>query len=372
MTMQSVIGGAILPHLRPAAVAQAFQTFTVDANGEKLAFVIPCTKTGNFKKIRFYVNVLTTSGDLDVRIETIDLTTGDPTGTLVNANLTATVTVSAVGEVEAVFTTAAQVTIGTVIAIVMQRTTGTFAGSIAANATWGTGNTVLAFGYTDQFLVAWLKDDLAPNICIEYDDATRMVSPFFLYMSAAVTTDTWNDTTAGGDRIGMRFKVPFKARLSGVGMNIDNDGDMEVLVYDTDGATIIASTTVLDAQARESAAVHPLTFIPFTSPPTLTPGSFYRVVIHPTTATSCVMTSHNVVTAADLDCAAGGQDFHYTKNGTASAPTQESDWTQTLTRQPPMWLFFDQLSDDAGGGGGSAADSRYYVNRGPWPGAPYS
>jgi hypothetical protein len=224
----------------------------------------------------------------------------------------------------------------------------------------------------DDFIAVWVKDDLAPNICIEYDDATRMVSPFFLYMSAAVTTDTWNDTTAGGDRIGMRLKVPFKARLSGVGMAIDNDGDIEVLVYDTDGATIIASTSVLDAQSRESAAVHPLTFLPFTTPVTLTPGSFYRVVVHPTTATNVVMVSHNVVTAADLNCSPGGEDFHYTKNETASAPTQESDWTQTLTRQPPMWLFFDQLSDDAGGGGAAAAYSRYYVNRESGPGAPYS
>jgi hypothetical protein len=358
MTMQNVIGGVILPHPRPSMSAEAFQVTTVDADGEKAAMIVPCTKTGNFKKIRWAGGAVTTSGDLEVRVETVSLTDGNPTGTLVDANLTVTVTVTTTTEQEAVFATAAQVTAGTLIAIVIQRNAGSsFAGNVTyANNAWGAGNTLLGFTYVAANIAgAWTKDDLAPNICIEYDDGTRMVTPFFHYMSAPVTSDAWNDTTAGGDRIGLRFKPPFKCRLFGMGCVIDNDGDFEALLYDTDGATILASTSVLDAQQRESAgSVGSISFLPFTTSVVLTAGSFYRVVIHPTTATNCTMVSSNVVTAADLDCQSGGQDFHYTKNGTASAPTQEADWTQTLTRRPPIWLFFDQLDDGAGGSVGNS------------------
>src|SRR3990172_7441976 len=121
---------------------------TVDANTEAGAAIFQISKSGNIKKAYFAVTTLTASGDVEVRLETVSGTNGNPTGTLYHANATVTITVSATGEQTATFATAFAVTQGDVVALVVIRNSGTFNGVLGlGNNWWNTGNTALEFGY---------------------------------------------------------------------------------------------------------------------------------------------------------------------------------------------------------------------------------
>ena len=63
----------------------------MDANGEKVANVFVATKTGNISKIYVRFGTVTTPQDVDIRVESVDLTTGSPSGNLLAANTNGTI-----------------------------------------------------------------------------------------------------------------------------------------------------------------------------------------------------------------------------------------------------------------------------------------
>jgi hypothetical protein len=61
----------------------------IDAAGEKAGWVLRAPKTGNIRKVGFGLYTVTTGATMDVRIETVDMSTGFPTGTLWGTNTNA-------------------------------------------------------------------------------------------------------------------------------------------------------------------------------------------------------------------------------------------------------------------------------------------
>jgi hypothetical protein len=75
---------------------------------------------------------------------------------------------------------------------------------------------------------------------------------------------------------------------------------------------------------------------------------YYRIVIKPTTGTNVTIYDYDVETAAIMDAAPGGQDFHYTSANTVT-PSGEGDWTNTVTKRPFLNIIIDGLHDGLGG-----------------------
>lgn len=72
------IQGVYLPEV---AMFGAYGSYLLDADGEKLAFVLPAPKTGNLAQVGFRTMIVTTGDTLKVSFQGVDEATGDPDGT---------------------------------------------------------------------------------------------------------------------------------------------------------------------------------------------------------------------------------------------------------------------------------------------------
>ena len=98
MTLQQLLQPIAVPS-RPQGTASNgnaafFAVGVIDANDEKVAFVVLLQKAGDISTVHFRTGTVTTGDDVLVRLETVDQTTGNPTGTLWGTTTSATVTVA--------------------------------------------------------------------------------------------------------------------------------------------------------------------------------------------------------------------------------------------------------------------------------------
>src|SRR5215203_3688130 len=88
----------------------------------RAAFIFPAPKSGNIASVVWRTATVTTGGNLEMRLETVDTITGDPTGTLVSANANITPVAILATDDNLIFTTTVTtpgtVTQGQLIAIV--------------------------------------------------------------------------------------------------------------------------------------------------------------------------------------------------------------------------------------------------------------
>src|SRR5688572_2287311 len=96
MALQSLHGGGFFyPRMIGATGAVApVVSLTLDASGEKIGWVLQAAATGAIDAIWFRTGTVTTGDTVDVRIETVDPSTGLPTGTLWSANTNVSVVIA--------------------------------------------------------------------------------------------------------------------------------------------------------------------------------------------------------------------------------------------------------------------------------------
>jgi hypothetical protein len=309
-------------------------------------------KAGNVHKLDFRTNTVTTGATIEVRLETVDATTGLPTGTLFGTNTNNASVVIAGADDSTWFAVAltadAAVTLGDVVAIVFKNPSSSF-GNMEVGAY--TADSQSSSGYVVSQAAAKVTA-VNPLAALEYDDGTYSYIPG-VWPVETFTTVSFNNTSTP-DEIGLRFSIPFPARIAGAWFWMDGDsGPFSVHLYGSDGATNLFTAVAIDNdQISQASTTGGIMFVKF-SPQTLTASTNYRLVLEPTSATNISLFTFDVDTtvgAALLDAYPGGDEFHYT---TAKNPAAEGDWTQTLTRRPFIGLLFDQVSNTTGGGGGS-------------------
>jgi hypothetical protein len=192
--------------------------------------------------------------------------------------------------------------------------------------------------------VSWTAQLRNPILALEYDDGSYSYIPFvFPHIPGLVNVNN----TSTPDEIGLRFKLPFPARLSGCWLNLDADGDYNINVYDSDGATKICGTPLAIDKDLRLGTSGGFVWHRFTSTANLVKDTYYRIVFEPSSATNIQLYYFDFPSASAMDQTEGGQEFHYTA---AKDPDAEGDWTQTLTRRPHMGLYMDAFDDGVGGG----------------------
>lgn len=336
MALQTIKGGIFLPSPPPDVdgTAPSLVSMLLDAAGEKAAFIVLAPKTGTISKVIFRTGTVTTSGDADVRLETVSAANGDPTGTLFGTDTNVTVTLNASATFfTATLTAGAAVTKGDLFAVVIANTTGNY-NIVRSN------NDELDFPYTDLFTTVWTKDDKQPVVAFEYSDASYEPIHGVLGVFSPVTT-TFNSSSSPDER-GTFFQLPFPVRVTGAWVWLDLDFDATIKLYDSDGSTVLLSRT-LDPQEAFGAAPG-LHFFSFSSTAVLNANTNYRITVVPTTTSSIAVYHFDVPTVASLDAMQLGQNWHLTTRTDAGA------WTQTTTARPYMGIIADQF--DAGGAAG--------------------
>jgi hypothetical protein len=325
--------------------APTFASFTIDAASEKVAAVVPGGFFGqSIRKILWRTGTVTTGDTVDVRVETVDNTTGNPTGTLVGTNTNASQVV-ANGDDDTMFTTTltadADVSALDYFAVVIANGGG---GGNMAIAVYGDDTNTLP--YSDHFTASWAKNSLAPIVGFELVDGSYVYVPG-CWPIQTITTDTFNNGSTP-DVYANRITITTPCKVSGFWTWFNNASvsDCAVKLYDTDGVTVLASTT-LDATNTISTSL--ISVRRFNSEVTLAAGDYW-LGLEPTSTNNISAYDFTVPSAAAMNSFQGGTAIQLS---TAKNPSGTGSWTTTSTRRLFIGLLFSAFDDGAGGGGGA-------------------
>lgn len=321
----------------------AFTNMTTDASGEKWAVVMQAPKTGSIRKIHVRTGGVVTPTDVDFRLETVDLTNGQPTGTLFGANTNVTVAsasiVSNTWIASGALTADAVVTKGDLLAVVIAPT-GT------PNIVWVSLNNHdphQYYPYTRLFTASWqaISSD-TPIVALEYSDGSFAFTPHTAPISTINTRALNTGTTP--DEGALKFTTTGSVRVVGAWTGMDTDGNYDLVLYDTDGTTVLTSISVDKDLRRTFHGPHHLLF---PTPVTLAANSTYYLSVKPTTATTTNLVTYTV-NATGLLTAMNGVTWHYATRTDAGA------WSATTTEVPLLGLIVDGIDDGTGSGSGGS------------------
>lgn len=317
----------------------SFAGLTLDAATEKAATILQAPKAGTILKVGWRSATFTSSGNADVRLETRDAATGDPSGTLLATNTNATQAVAAANTwMTTTLTAGATVTKGQIFAVVIAYSSGNWQVALADSVILSAN-----YPYGDHFTGAWAKQGTTMAMALEYSDGS------YAFIPGVLPTTTYGatriDTGTTPDEIGCLFTATHALRVTGWGGYLDLDNDADIVLYDTDGTTPLLTHSIDkdDRQANSGGTFHGW----FSSTVNLVAGSQYRLVMKPTTgATGPIIYEWNVASAAVMGALPGGSDWVRTERTNAGA------WTQTTTARPQLWLVVNGIDSGDGGGRG--------------------
>lgn len=356
--IQSVKSGFVFPNGVPMGVNSVLNRSTsyvaLNVASDKVGWVFQVPKTGDIRKWCFATYTVNTGATMDVRAETVSTSTGYPSGTLWGTT-TNGAQVILDSDDNAGFCT--QFTADASV------TRGQYIGMVVANPGTSYGNMVIPVFGDDLIEVPYMcKHDGAAWVtkyqygalgAAEYSDGSY--EPVWgMLPIKAVNTVSFNSGSATKVR-GLRFKLPFPATITGVTFNVDMSGlgDFIAEFYDSDATTVLTSATFDADLTVRSTSASSLQLI-FDAAVNLVKDVWYRVAIKPTSVTNIKLADFDVQTAAMMDAASGGQNFHYTSSA-VTAPTGEADWSNTTTKRPFLYLLFRGFDAGTGGSCGTTA-----------------
>lgn len=344
MSLAAFIGSPEFPRVPKGwSGAAGFNSYLLDAAGEKFAVVLHAPKTGNIRKIGFRTATVTTGATVDVRIEQVDPATGDPNGSLFGVNTNVAHVINNADDnvwlTTAALTADAAVTQGDLIAVVIAVPAGANL-NISELAEDSTSNGPV-FPYIDHFTAAWAKTTRGGGamLALEYSDGSYVPIPNCWAFGTA-TTDTFNSGSTP-DEYALKFKLPFPARIKGCWAVIDQDGDCDIVLYDSDGTTALL-TKSMDKDVRADSAARCI-YITFPGTADLAKDTFYYLSVKPTSVTNLTVYRLQLASAALMDAMEGGQNFH------GATRTDAGAWTAVTTDRPMIGLMLSGFDDGAGG-----------------------
>lgn len=342
----------------PAYTYSGTQSLLLDAANESYAAIFRVSQTGSIRKVGFATTTVTTGATVDVRIETVDATTGNPTGTLWGTNTNVSHTINNTDDnvwlTTAALTADASVTAGDVIAVVIVNPAGSPGNfNIARTSVANTGG----FPYSSLYTGTWAKQLDCLRCAVEYSNGSYVaipgVDPFY-----STTTDT---STSGTLYRGCEITPPFKSRCAGFWVWLNNNSTTGVYtakLFDTDGTTVLSSTT-LDTDIMNTGGVYTQRYL-WPTPATLNAASKYWLAITSDGTAQLTLYYANYTSTAVRDgCAPLAAAMSWSQ---ATSPTGTGDWTNTGTKVPYIGLILDQYDVSSGGGGPLVGPGRLIRN----------
>lgn len=337
MAWQQLPGGVFYP-VPPDTyftTGPSFSNQVLNTSSDKLGMMFRVGKTGNIRKFGIVTRTVTTGATVDLRIETVDSTTGNPSGTLWGTTTNASLVIASTDDnvfLESTLTADAAVVIGDLIAAVVANA-GTGSMNLAASSDWAD----LYASYNSRFTSsAWTKQTgVAPICLLQYDDGSYTYNEG-VHSYLSVTHTSFNSTSTPDER-GLKFKLPIPVKVRGMWCYVDPDNDFNVKLYDSDGSTALIDLDIDNSNVAST--VERMYVFLFPSVVTLVENTFYRLTILPDSSTNMELAGYAVSAAAHLDNEPGGQNFHQTTR------TDAGSWTDLTTARPYMGLILDSLDD---------------------------
>jgi len=322
----------------------------LNGSGKATAWIFKMPKTGTLKKICFYTGTVTVADDLAFRIETVDTATGDPTGTLYDANATGSQALVNTDDNKGFWvpingTTGISVTKDDLVAV--KCTISYVDGNLNVVRTV-TNYAYNAFPYVSDYLTgAWAKVyNGPPCISLEYDTG---IVPIIGCLPAAYSTYTSVNSGSTPNYMGNRFQFPFSVRVVGFCFQLSSAAfyETEVKLYDSDGSTCLDTVTIDPDVRMNGMSVIGVFYFPTSH--ILLANTYYRIIVKPTTANLSYYPHFTVTDDGSylgLDAAELGSNMHWTE--CTGAPANEASWTQITNKRMYISLIIDAI--DIGGG----------------------
>lgn len=337
----------IWPH--PPLQATSVTSVNINTTTGRIAVVFQAPATDTMTGFSFALASVTTGCVLDCRLETVG-TDGNPTGTLVATNTNGSVTVADTDDYlwkTATFTASASLTKGALYALVVQYSSGStpnlnLSAYTTAGGAYYTGIpyilTYAASSWTYQTTPIWFCG------LLRFGSNYYNVESFF--PAIVGTAPAFNNTSTPNVQ-GMRFTLPFPAKIKGVYVYVDGDAPYDVNLYDSDGTTKLAAFSITDADYPPTTAGRSMRII-FSSPITLAKNTNYWIGIEPTSSTNIVLNNPVMGDAAWIG-ASWFLSSTYAQSASAKDPSGTGSWTEDGTILPSIALILSAVDDGISG-----------------------
>ncbi|MFN7019899.1 MAG: hypothetical protein ACK4WH_01050 [Phycisphaerales bacterium] len=270
----------------------------LDAPAEKVAVIGRAHKTGNISTVKGFCMAVATGGGnpvYDVRIETVDKTTGRPTGTLWATNTNATLTVSATGAWSVTLTADAAVTAGDEFAVVVSATTvggtqnATF--QIAHASAW---SVQFPYALSDTGAGWSVSGNMPAGQLAVYSDG----DPVHGVSLSSPGTEQYNSSSTPDER-GNRWNFDQSMRIHGLaGFLRPGASSTHDLILADSGGTELAKLN-FDGDVHRVTSSEGLTIGRFSSPVTIPAATDFHTLLRPNTTTNHRIVVHTFPSSSD-------------------------------------------------------------------------
>jgi hypothetical protein len=306
-------------------------TLLVDGASEKAGQVFKAPKTGSITKLYFSTFTVTTGATMDVRLETVDASTGLPSGSLQGTNTNASLVIANSDDnkwLTVTLTAAAVVTVGDDLAFVVANPASSFGNMNIACFASGNSTNASRFPYALLFTSSWAKQATSMACGVEYSDGTQFLVGPGPWVNASQLS--FSDSSNPDER-GLKFLVPFDCSVIGILVNLSASAGATYTVKLYDSVDTVLASVAADGDLYQSGGWG-VQHLYLGSEISLTANAVYRLTIRATNATSVAQYSYVEVAAnADMAWASGGINCYETTRNNDGA------WTDTTTRRPNPW-----------------------------------
>lgn len=321
-------------------------TTTLDAAGEYVCLVLVARQAMTISHVGLFVQAVAGSPTGDIRIETVDPTTGLPSGTLWGTNTNIVTATLTTGFALHALTASATIAAGDIFAVKFAYNSGTSYGLRIA-MTYGLDSWSLPYIVTNTGTPTKAVMSGPQSGVVLGSSSTAFYAVRGLQAAGISTATTTAFTNADGARRAARFRLPFPARCVGIVEGGHNANAVDIIagIYDDAGTELSNSLTSFDGDNFTGAGPRHLFF---DNPVTLAKDTWYRAAI---IANSASNTRCDFATLDHVNYMAawpGGADWHLATYTTAGG------WVDTATSSiPAIAILIDQLDDGASAGGGA-------------------
>lgn len=333
---------------------------TMNASGDRVAWVFQCPKAGTLDQCEIRIGTNTNNPDNGIRISFQDLNaSGDPDGgqdqfrdftSALSSGLWVTPgLMTSDGTDTGVKRT---VTRGQWLAVVID-----FVSFVASDAF------SIAALRTDQITIGGLcySDDgttgsyvkgsssLSPVLALKYDDGSYAEFAWPCWAVSSINTFNYSSGSTPDERAN-KFVPNAPMRVCGAWFYIDANADYDIVLYDS-GSSVLASKTVDKDYGRGGTPIGPMPVL-FDTAVSLSAGSTYRIA-HKPSASASIIYSYVCPGAAYINALPWGS-----LAAVMSTRTDGGSWSDSTAEQLLGGLIIDGRDDGTGGGGGG---TRAYV-----------
>ena len=321
---------------------------SLNAENEEIGYVFQVPKNGNIHKIHVHMSGVAQGGTLKGSLQDVDLATGFPDGVV---DQSGTVVVANDDDnTNIIFTLGADrtVSMGDYLSVVIEYDSWVAGNDInfSAKENAETNSTYTAL-YSAS---AWSIYSRMAFVTLEYDDGT--VGDILGFDGAGSITNVDFNNTDTPDERGNIFQVAAPVRVVGFKLRARVGADYDVVLYDSDGSTVLA-TADMDGTIRRTTSSSMSAGI-FDTAVVLDADTNYYISMKPTSATD--------VRIYGLDNIVRMDDMPYGINSSAVTRTDAGSWTAFTETIYHINLIVDQIGDGTGSSCGAILSDIYFGN----------